>query len=528
MKKTKWYFLITLAAFLSITGIGNAFNGTIHREICLDAFYYMQHCTEATANQRDAAAWMCKTWGDPGSSVEWKKYPWTIIAQGAKDFDYMGNLCFDNDEFYSIHYTSGFGHDYTAYMHFLDLASKIGNWPHASHNNKKGGIHNDIDGYNYRRHNDYLAPNSWDIDDDISTWMGNDDFCIVHSGSLLDMYERDQGGADDSGRLISAANNSCYTRWDKGFDNIIFAPIDNLGNYWYNKAVAFGKNKYYGPYYLGYSFHAIGDCSAFQHLANSMGWGHAQYEDWADAWYTKREFDWFNFANVKSAIDNDFKVGGQAPANQDFRWLVNRLATLSYDKGRTLVWDRYTGKSTFDSSFDEDLKYVYPRAVACAVILMEKLYNNIGKPPSPGITPPPQQANIKLTITRVQAIDSVDTWGSADFYPKVSIAGQQFSKNYLEDKDDISPNWEFLVAVNTTPDDIPIKLEIWDSDGGLRGDDDHCDINGSGGKSDLNLNLRLSTKAISGDLAGSTGAVLSSAGGGDSDRAKIWFKIEIL
>ena len=525
MKKRSLLIILSFILILVITSsMVNAFGGMVHKEIALDAYYYMEHRAEATANQRAAAVWMTSNWGIPGAAEEWKRKPWTIIAEGARAFDYLSNICFDNDEFFDIHYTSAFGHDYTSWTHFLDLASKYGNWAHSSHNNKTGGIHNDIDGYNYKRHEENLTPGyDFDKDDAVSTWMGNDDFCIVHSGYLLDIYERDQGGKDDNGVPISSSNHSCYTRWNYDFDNMIFAPIDNVGNHWYGKAVAFGANRYYGPYYLGYALHAVGDCGAFHHLCNSTGWGHTEFEDWANEWYAKRgESIWFNYAKVKTSIQTDFTKGGIAPANRDFKWLVNRLAALSYEYGRTRVWDRYTDKESFDASFDDYMQYVYPKAVACAVILMEKLYNLVQQNTTP------QQAMVKLVITRVAAKDDPDGWGWADYYSKVNIGGQSFATNYVDDDDDISPNWTFTAAVSTTPIEVPIKIEIWDSDGGARGDDDHCDINGASGKKDLNLKLNLNTLKISGDLSGNAGALLYSVGGGDSDRTKIWFTIEKL
>ncbi|MGB9788274.1 MAG: hypothetical protein ACP5K6_06010 [Dictyoglomus sp.] len=108
----------------------------------------------------------------------------------------------------------------------------MNNLSHDSHGNRRSGIHNNIDGYNYIRHSKFVKGEK---DDDywVDWWMGNDDFCMVHSGVLLDMYERDEGGRDKNGNLISSVNYSCYTRWDKDHHNIIYAPIDNLSDYWF-------------------------------------------------------------------------------------------------------------------------------------------------------------------------------------------------------------------------------------------------------------------------------------------------------
>ncbi len=135
---------------------------------------------------------------------------------------------------------------------------------------------------------------------------------------------------------------------------------------------------------------------------------------------------------------------------------------------------------------------------------------------------------VTVTIQRVEELECVDEtlwWcGSAgDFYSKVVIDGVSFSSGSIDDSADISPNWTFRRAVSSS--NINVRIEIWDSDGGLRFGDDHVDItSGSGRNLDLSVNLGGCT--ISGGASGACGATLTSSGTSD-DRARIRFRIDV-
>jgi hypothetical protein len=92
---------------------------------------------------------------------------------------------------------------------------------------------------------------------------------------------------------------------------------------------------------------------------------------------------------------------------------------------------------------------------------------------------------------KIQSVNAtggcIDDWlfgcGNADFYPVVSIdAGLNQDYSYKDDDNSITPNWQFPKAgTGNKPkmmqNKADFKIEIWDRDGGLRGDDDHIDIN---------------------------------------------------
>ncbi|QBQ54971.1 hypothetical protein [Nitrosococcus wardiae] len=135
---------------------------------------------------------------------------------------------------------------------------------------------------------------------------------------------------------------------------------------------------------------------------------------------------------------------------------------------------------------------------------------------------------VTVIIERVEQLECVDEtlwWcGSAgDFYAKVTLDGTSFQSNSIGDDADISPNWSFRHTVSSRR--IPIRLEIWDSDGGLRFGDDHVDITSGSGRN-LDVNLNLDSCAITGGVSGTCGATLVSSGTSD-DRARIHFRIEV-
>lgn len=495
MKILKTIFIISL--FFSFTILNSnkiySWGGTIHSEIVKDAYYFMEHSTLATPQQKSAANWMSTNWGFPSER------PWDIIAKGAVEFDQLPNLCFDNDEPWPFHRHMtkpedswipdwlirifAEGTNYSAFMHFLDYESFMRGWSNSSHPGRVGGIHNNIDGYNYIRHKT-LVGNSSDDDYWVDIWMGNDDFCIAHSGILLDWYERDEGGRDEAGNLISATNHSCYTRWDKDHHNIIYAPIDNLSNYWFKQSQDWWNHPYWGPYYLGFSLHAVGDASEIHHVFNTLGWGHAEFESWANYWYPQRgelsylgRRRWFDLGEVKRALDSVFTEGGIPPYQREVKWLIERLAKEVYNYSKANwndLWGKTPSKTTFYTPFDNYMMNIYPKAVACAVAIMERgYYLSVVAQQRPRIP-------VTVIVKRFKLIDETNPeWvGADDVYAKFTVTDGR-NINYVRippsgdwgmDEGDIRDN------INTIIFDTPnvgnylsINIRVYDAD---VGDDD--------------------------------------------------------
>jgi murein DD-endopeptidase MepM/ murein hydrolase activator NlpD len=128
---------------------------------------------------------------------------------------------------------------------------------------------------------------------------------------------------------------------------------------------------------------------------------------------------------------------------------------------------------------------------------------------------------VTLTIVEVRALDPMDPIGplsSADFYAKVSIDGASPDQSAVRSNDDdIYPRWTFSRLISK--DEISIHIEIWDSDWPLG--DDHVDINKNSGHNDLDLTFDLGTQSVGGDVT----YEYSKGGGGDGNRAEIWFNV---
>ncbi|HPU43147.1 MAG TPA: hypothetical protein PLS98_02920 [Dictyoglomaceae bacterium] len=492
MKSIKILIIFFLLLFVSLN-LNDTFSwgGVIHSEIVKDAYYYMEHVSYATAQQRSAANWMTQNWGFPDNR------PWDIIASGAVDFDKLPNLCFDNDELWPFHrhmtrpegswipdwiiHMFANGTNYSAYMHFLDYPSYVNNWQDSSHGNRRGGIHNNIDGYNYIRHKT-LVNNAHDDDYWVDVWMGNDDFCITHSGALLDWYEKSEGGKDETGNLISSTNYSCYTRWENDHHNMIYAPMDNLSDYWFKQSQDWWSHPYWGPFYLGYCLHGVGDLSEIHHVFNTLAWGHSEFEDWANYWYTYRgekEYEgrkrWFDVEKVKNALNNTFTVGGIPPYKREVRWLLEKLAQKVYNYS-TANWNNLWGaepsKTTFYIPYDDYMREIYPVAVACCVAIMERgYYLHYSVSPNPPVM---------VVVKRYTLVDETNPeWaGKDDVYAKFVITdGVRTQSTRVPSSGDWGMNEGDIrdginVIVFETPNVgnyLSINIRVYDAD---TGDDD--------------------------------------------------------
>jgi len=138
------------------------------------------------------------------------------------------------------------------------------------------------------------------------------------------------------------------------------------------------------------------------------------------------------------------------------------------------------------------------------------------------------QLMVRVTINRVLGLDGIDWPGSdPDFYAIVNIDGTEFDNKpfAIDDDNDISPNWQFFTIVDSTRISAPVEIAIYDEDGGLRGDDDHVDIDPHDGRN-LELIVNLSPCSVIGDVTGSCSTSLTSVGA-ESDRAQIWFTIDV-
>lgn len=154
------------------------------------------------------------------------------------------------------------------------------------------------------------------------------------------------------------------------------------------------------------------------------------------------------------------------------------------------------------------------------------------------LTATPAQAldvDVRVTISQVDALDSFEEPGDADFYAVTTIDGTERTSDQcqFEDDDHITPNWEFKKeGIDLTEDSVTVSIEIWDDDDpcdepfSFRGDDDQGDITPTAGRT-LTFEVDLAPCAVSGGVNGNCMTNIQSAGTADDDIASIVFQVAV-
>lgn len=119
-----------------------------------------------------------------------------------------------------------------------------------------------------------------------------------------------------------------------------------------------------------------------------------------------------------------------------------------------------------------------------------------------GIASASYTADVTVTITRFKELQCPDVDCPGDYYAKVSIDGHEQPPTGEIESADFSPdNWIFTQSVDaTSKNEIPIDIQIWDSDiGSDPNGDDLMDI--SNGDDTLHLTMDLATGRLTGDVS---------------------------
>lgn len=165
-----------------------------------------------------------------------------------------------------------------------------------------------------------------------------------------------------------------------------------------------------------------------------------------------------------------------------------------------------------------------------------ELNPGLGEPSSspanvPNVKPLP--VNKQAIIVRTISVEEdtvgflepkVDTAGEADFYAKITVDGQSFIESAQIDQKAIQPDWTTIKFIDRNRASIPIRYELWDEDGGIRGGDDRIDINPNTGYF-LNFFLDTRSTALSGEVQGvhNTAETAVRTTGNEKDRAKLQY-----
>lgn len=132
---------------------------------------------------------------------------------------------------------------------------------------------------------------------------------------------------------------------------------------------------------------------------------------------------------------------------------------------------------------------------------------------------------ITVTISKITALDRID-WGlagDADFFAKVTIAGETFTTQRVRGKNAVTPNWKITKAV--APGTHDVKVEIFDRDP-LK-PDDKVDINRLPNKRDLDFTVDTKTCRIGGFANPFRCKQSITRPGDEKKKAAITFRVDV-
>jgi hypothetical protein len=134
--------------------------------------------------------------------------------------------------------------------------------------------------------------------------------------------------------------------------------------------------------------------------------------------------------------------------------------------------------------------------------------------------------DVSVTIDHVKALDRVD-WGvagQADFYARVTIAGETFVTKPARGENDVRPNWVFTKSVRASAR-VPVKVEIFDKD--VFKPDERVDINRVNAKRDLDFTVNTYNCSIGGFSNSFRCKQPIMRGGQERKRAEVTFRVDV-
>ena len=264
--KKKFAVTVASAALLCICGTLGAWNFNTHRDSVLTALQYMS--ANGNSNQQWAASYLKYRGGSDIAAV-----------CGQKDGD--------TDNFYDtsvggwwIGYRThvsllGFNVNYTSFWHFINMS-------------RPGHSNNAYDGYSYR----------YSFDDGFFSTMSliknllynQDTRNSGNAGNNISYPEYGQGARDAYRFRFQLSGSQKYYSSTSGgnyddFQDTVYEPSTNAAAYWYGKAL-YGRDASNADRlhigYLGHVLHLAEDANVTQHVWDTTGSYHTDYEGWMD------------------------------------------------------------------------------------------------------------------------------------------------------------------------------------------------------------------------------------------------------
>lgn len=130
---------------------------------------------------------------------------------------------------------------------------------------------------------------------------------------------------------------------------------------------------------------------------------------------------------------------------------------------------------------------------------------------------------ITITIKTVTAVDKADIFGRADFYAKVTIAGETTTTSVVRQRDMARPGWKITKKVPRGTH--AVNIQMFDKDPGKP--DDAIDINRVANKRDLDFDVNTGNCRVLGFAdAYKCGDTIVRAGG-ERKKAEIRFSVSV-
>ncbi len=134
-----------------------------------------------------------------------------------------------------------------------------------------------------------------------------------------------------------------------------------------------------------------------------------------------------------------------------------------------------------------------------------------------------REDRITVTINRVTAVDKADIFGKADFYAKVTIAGDTQTTPVARQTNNIRPNWK--ISTRVPRGKHAIKIQMFDKDPGKP--DDQIDINRVDNKRDLDFEINTASCRVSGFADSYSCGDTIVRTGNERKKAEIHFTVKV-
>ncbi len=334
MNRLSAFALAAVAATVSLDA--SAFSQETHRRIAMDAVNYMRN-NPSTTNFAKLQAGLTRA----GITVDQFA---NAMGQGAYDVDDFADtyLCGATTGSCQLAPVWGLGAGivkYTSYWHF------------QNHTQGADAHGNDLGGYNYAKLTVWGA-----IDNMAATWLYGD-YLDDGKGGLTGWFWADSskynayGITEKNYRLGGYSTNSMYADFEKA----PFQPIDNLGQYWFQKFLATPTVQN-----LGFVMHTT-DLLQPHHVWTTSDLNHSGWETWVnDNYYTKN----FNDPAKVTLALNDFTP--LSATATDIRPLLTQGGAYAYNNGGIVL------SSTADSDRTVVANKVIPHAIAMVVRVLNR------------------------------------------------------------------------------------------------------------------------------------------------------------